>query len=131
MRGRQKCEFHGLRVRMMEEKSQLLTILQVSERLNIPKHTLRFWEKELNGLLVPLRTNGGQRRYTVQNLFVLEEIKKYRDSGYSIPEIVEKIGQSEKVEAQGTAKIEFLVNRVAEVVKAEVYNFLKSQKGEY
>ena len=118
------------RVRTMGEKSQIFTILQVSERLNIPKHTLRFWEKELNGLLVPFRTNGGQRRYTVPNLFVLEEIKKYRDGGYSIPEIVEKIGTSCKVQAPGTAEIDLLVNRVAEVVKTEVYNFLKSQKGE-
>ena len=118
------------RVRTMEEKGKLFSILQVSEKLNIPKHTLRFWEKELNGLVVPLRTNGGQRRYTAQNLFVLEEIKKYRDSGYSIPEIAEKIGQSCKVEPPGVANLELLVNRVAEVVKTEVYNFLKSQKRE-
>jgi DNA-binding transcriptional MerR regulator len=114
----------------MEEKGKLFSILQVSEKLNIPKHTLRFWEKELNGLVVPLRTNGGQRRYTVQNLFVLGEIKKYRDSGYSIPEIVEKIGQSGEVEAPGTAEIDLLVSRVSEVVRTEVYNFLRSQKGE-
>jgi len=114
----------------MDEKSQLFTILQVSERLNIPKHTLRFWEKELNGLVVPLRTNGGQRRYTVQNLSVLEEIKRHRDDGCSLAETVEEIKQSCKVETPGAAKLELLVNRVAEVVKTEVYNFLKSQKEE-
>ncbi|WP_369707420.1 MerR family transcriptional regulator [Desulfosarcina sp. BuS5] len=32
---------------------------QVSTKLNILKPTLRFWEKEFNGILVPLRTNGG------------------------------------------------------------------------
>jgi len=118
------------RVRTMEEKIQLFTILQISERLNIPKHTLRFWEKELNGLLVPLGTNGRQRRYTVQNLFILEEIKKYRDNGYSIPEIVKKIGQTCEVESPGTTKIDLLVNRVAELVKTEIFNFLRSQKRE-
>ena len=67
----------------MEKKNQLFSILQVSEKLNIPKHTLRFWEKEFSGLLVPLRTNGGQRRYTMENLLLLEEIKKCRDNGLS------------------------------------------------
>ncbi len=114
----------------MEEKIQLFTILQVSERLNIPKHTIRFWEKELNGLLVPLRTNGGQRRYTVQNLSVLEEVKRHRENGCGLADIVEEIRQSCKVEAPGAANLELLVNRVAEVVKTEVYNFLKSQKRE-
>jgi len=113
----------------MKEKSQLFTILQASERLNIPKHTLRFWEKELDGLLVPLRTNGGQRRYTVQNLVILEEIKKHRDNGCSLPEIVEKVSQTCQVENASLTKIELLVNRVTEVVRTEVYNFLKGEKG--
>lgn len=40
----------------MEEDNQLFTILQVSEKLEIPKHTLHFWKKELNGLVVPFFT---------------------------------------------------------------------------
>jgi DNA-binding transcriptional MerR regulator len=75
----------------MEENNQLFTILQVSERLKVPKPTLRFWEKELNGMVVPLRTHGGQRRYTAQNLLVLEEIKRCRENGLSLSEIVERI----------------------------------------
>jgi DNA-binding transcriptional MerR regulator len=113
----------------MEEKSQLFSISQVSERLNIPKHTLRFWEKELNGLVVALRTNGGQRRYTVPNLLILKEIKRYRDNGYGLPEIVEKINQNCKIEPPSPIKIELLMNRVAEVVRKEVYNFFKEEKG--
>ncbi len=112
----------------MEEKGQLFSILKVSEKLNIPKHTLRFWEKELNGLVVPLRTNGGQRRYTVHNLLILEEIKRHRDNGCSLPEIAEKVSRSYKVETPSLTKIELLVNRVAEVVRTEVYNFLKEEK---
>ena len=47
----------------MDQQEQLFTIQQLSKKLNIPKPTLRFWEKELEGIFVPLRTRGGQRRY--------------------------------------------------------------------
>lgn len=114
----------------MEGKNQLFTILEVSKKLNIPKHTLRFWEKELNGLLVPLRTNGGQRRYSAENLGVLEEIKKCRDNGLSLPKITEKISQRLQGEAPQPSRVDLLATRVAEAVKAEVYNFFKTEKDE-
>ncbi len=118
------------RWKVMGGKNQLLTILQVSEKLNIPKHTLRFWEKELNGLLVPLRTNGGQRRYSTENLGLLEEIKKCRDNGLSLTEINEKISQSLEGEASQPSKVDLLATRVAEAVRTEVYNFFKTEKDE-
>ncbi|MGA2956264.1 MAG: MerR family transcriptional regulator [Thermodesulfobacteriota bacterium] len=114
----------------MGGKNQLLTILQVSEKLNIPKHTLRFWEKELNGLLVPLRTNGGQRRYSTENLCLLEEIKRCRDNGLSLTEITEKIIQGFEGDAPQPSKVDLLATRVAEAVKTEVYNFFKTEKDE-
>jgi DNA-binding transcriptional MerR regulator len=113
----------------MEEKIQLLTILQVSEKLKVPKPTLRFWEKELNGVVVPLRTHGGQRRYTAQNLLVLEEIKRCRESGLSLSEIVEKIQPGGGMDEVPSSKIDLLATRVAEVVKKEVYSFFKKEKG--
>jgi DNA-binding transcriptional MerR regulator len=116
------------RVKTMEEKNQLFTILQVSEKLNVPPHTLRFWEKELNGLLVPLRTHGGQRRYTPQNLAVLEEVKRCRESGLSLPEIISRILSCGEGESLPSEKINLLASRVAEAVKTEVYNFFKIEK---
>jgi DNA-binding transcriptional MerR regulator len=113
----------------MEKTDQLFTILQVSEKLKVPKPTLRFWEKELNGLFVPLRTHGGQRRYTAQNLLVLEEIKRGRESGLSLPEIGERIHRTCEKEEVPSSKIDLLATRVAEVVKTEVYNFFKKDKG--
>ena len=112
----------------MEEKNQLFTILQVSEKLNVPPHTLRFWEKELNGLLVPLRTHGRQRRYTPQNLAVLEEVKKCRESGLSLSEIIARINSYKEGESLPSQKINLLATRVAEAVKTEVYNFFKIEK---
>jgi DNA-binding transcriptional MerR regulator len=112
----------------MEEKNQLLTILQASEKLRVPTHTLRFWEKELNGLLVPLRTHGGQRRYTLQNLVVLEEVKRCRESGLSLPEIIARINPCAEGESLPSQKVSLLASRVAEAVKTEVYNFFKIEK---
>ena len=112
----------------MEGKDQVFTILQVSERLKIPKHTLRFWEKELNGLVVPLRTSGGQRRYTIQNIEILEEVKRQRDIGLSLPQIIEKISQNHEVRDPGPVKIDLLAYRVAEVVRTEVYKFFDQEK---
>ncbi len=114
----------------MRGKNQLLTILQVSEKLNIPKHTLRFWEKELKGLLVPSRTNGGQRRYSTENLSLLEEIKKCRDNGLSLTEITEKISQDFEGEGSQPSRVDLLATRVAEAVKTEVYNFFKTENDE-
>jgi DNA-binding transcriptional MerR regulator len=113
----------------MEEKTHLLTILQVSEKLKVPKPTLRFWEKELSGVVVPLRTHGGQRRYTTQNVLVLEEIKRCRESGLSLPEIGERIHRGCEREEVPSSKIDLLATRVAEVVKTEVINFFKKDRG--
>ena len=113
---------------LMERKNQLLSILKVSKKLDIPKHTLRFWEKELNGLLVPLRTSGGQRRYTMENLSLLQEIKKCRDDGLTLAEIIEKFGQNDEGANPNHPTIELLATRVAQAVKTEVYNFLKTEK---
>jgi len=41
-------------------ENPLSSIQEVSTFLNVPKPTLRFWEKELDGILVPSRTRGGQ-----------------------------------------------------------------------
>ena len=112
----------------MEGRNQHLSILQVSQRLKIPKHTLRFWEKELDGLLVPLRTKGGQRRYTAENLAVLEDIKRYRNAGLGLPAIRGRIGHAYEVEDIQPIKIAILAARIAEAVKTEVYNFLKLEK---
>lgn len=112
----------------MKEKRRHFTISQVSERLKIPKHTLLFWEKELNGLLAPLRTLGGQRRYTIENILILEEIKRQRENGLTLTEVVEKLTQNSKIEGPIPGKIDLLAHRVALGVKTEVYNFFKNEK---
>ena len=111
------------------QENNLLTINQVSDLLNIPKPTLRFWEKELDGIIVPLRTNGGQRRYIPENISMIEKIKRMREEGMSLAEIKRRLTNSGKVSGDhsNSNRIDLLAERVAEVVKAEVSKFLEGE----
>ena len=71
----------------MDPNKLLLTIQQLSNRLKIPKPTLRFWEKELDGLIDPHRTEGGQRRYNHKHISIIEEVKRLRKNGIPLAEI--------------------------------------------
>lgn len=120
----------------MNQKEQLHTIQQISTKLNIPKPTLRFWEKEFEGILLPLRTNGGQRRYTSEHVSIIEKIKMLKKTGLTLDEIKRKLGkgQMSKTESRSsgdgrTDGIDHLSERVAEVVKMEVLRFFQREAG--
>jgi len=105
------------------------SIQEVSTRANISKHTLRFWEKALNGIIVPLRTEGGQRRYTSYHLLIIEEIKRLKRKGLSLLDI-KRILDNRKEETgkiDDKDKINLLANQIAEVVKSTLYDFLKKE----
>ncbi len=106
----------------MKQQELFYTIQQLSKKLEIPKPTLRFWEKELCGHIKPLRTRGGQRRYTSEHVAIIEEIKKLREEGASLVEIKRNLGNGNKGEFP-PGDIDLFAQRVAEVVKKEVYNF--------
>ena len=52
---------------------KLYSISQVNALTGVPKPTLRFWEKEFEDFLEPLRTAGNQRRYDEE---AIENIKR-------------------------------------------------------
>ncbi|RKY85531.1 MerR family transcriptional regulator, partial [candidate division KSB1 bacterium] len=52
----------------------MLSIGEVSKLTGISPYTLRYWEKEFNGILEPKRTKGGQRRYSKSCLRIIDEI---------------------------------------------------------
>ncbi len=78
----------------MNQKEQFHSIQQLSTKLNISKTTLRFWEKEFEGILLPLRTNGGQRRYTPEHVSIIGEIKMLKKAGLSLAKIKIMLGNS-------------------------------------
>jgi DNA-binding transcriptional MerR regulator len=114
----------------MEQSFQKLTIQEVSERLNISKHTLRFWEKELDGIIVPLRTKGGQRRYTLEHLFIIEEVKKLKRKGMSLLGIKKKLNGIHGDEAGETdhQEVDMLANQIAEIVRRAVCSYFEGEK---
>ena len=110
----------------MSEHQQLFTIQEVSRKLDIPKSTLRFWEKEFDGILSPVRTRGGQRRYTEEHLNVLSRIFRLKKGGMSLNEVKNSFirRQQERSNNSRSASSSILADRVARLVKEEVYKFL-------
>jgi DNA-binding transcriptional MerR regulator len=111
----------------MNNENSLMTIEAVSRQLRIPKHTLRFWEKEFEGILIPSRTPGGQRRYTLENIVRIEEINRLRRNGRGLSEIKRRLIASDQGTRTGSDRIDLLASRVAEVVKAEVSQFFQKE----
>ncbi|MCX6640084.1 MAG: MerR family transcriptional regulator [bacterium] len=52
----------------------LYSIAQVNAITGVAKPTIRFWEKEFQEFLRPLRTQGNQRRYSRDDIDVIEKI---------------------------------------------------------
>lgn len=109
-------------------EKELLTISEVSERLKIPRHTLRFWEREFGDFLTPQRTKGGQRRFSPQHITVIEGIKRQREKGMNLSEIKREFANSAEEGLGQESEIDRLANRVAEVVKTEVFHFFEMER---
>jgi DNA-binding transcriptional MerR regulator len=53
-----------------------LTIGDVAKMCDVPAYTIRYWEKEFNDYLAPVRTIGKQRRYTDDHIRQVLHLKK-------------------------------------------------------
>ena len=68
----------------MSEISSYYTISNVSKKLKIPPHVLRFWEKKFN-FVRPKKSETGRRYYSNQDIVNLEIIKDLlHEKGYTI-----------------------------------------------
>lgn len=54
----------------------MLTIDQVSQLTGVRKSTLRYWEKSYEEFLRPSRTQSNRRTYTMEDLDVVQAIKR-------------------------------------------------------
>ncbi|MBW2340016.1 MAG: MerR family transcriptional regulator [Deltaproteobacteria bacterium] len=106
-----------------------MSIQQVSLELRIPKPTLRFWEREFEGILLPLRTQGGQRRYTSEHVSIIKGIKELRGKGMPLAEIKKELNNRDQASRThlNPSRIDSLANRLAEVVSDEVYSFFQRE----
>lgn len=65
--------------------SQAVSISVASQITGVEIHTLRYWEKEFEEFLGPIRTSGGQRRYRPEDIQTVFTIKRLlRDEMFSI-----------------------------------------------
>lgn len=61
----------------MEDKEYFSSINEVSKRLSVPAHTLRYWEKQFPVAIKPTTGAGGRRYYrseTVDRLIVIKDL---------------------------------------------------------
>jgi len=72
-------------IRRNGKTDQAVSISAASSITGVEVHTLRYWEREFEEFLNPLRTDGGQRRYRpndIQTVFLLKRL--LREEMFSI-----------------------------------------------
>jgi DNA-binding transcriptional MerR regulator len=78
---------------------KLFSIGQVNAITGIPKPTIRYWEKEFEDFLEPLRTTGNQRRYDEGTIADLEKVNYLvKVQGYTIEGARRKLDLLRKIE---------------------------------
>ena len=72
------------------------TIREVAEMMELPEHTLRFWEKEIPSLK-PKKTGGGVRQYTQRDIDLVRLIHHLvKEQGLTIKAARERLRTSRK-----------------------------------
>jgi DNA-binding transcriptional MerR regulator len=118
-----------VKIKMMND----LTIQEVSDRLELPKSTLRYWEKELEDHIKPNRTPGGQRRYDKGHIAFFERVRAMKNSGLTLSKIKRALAcpppdDKTPMDPSGDASIDLLAQRIADLVKREVSIFLSNDR---
>ena len=82
----------------MVETSSYYTISNVSKKLKIPPHVLRFWEKRFN-FIKPKKSQTGRRYYSNQDIVKLEVIQDLlHNKGYTITGAINYMKNSSELE---------------------------------
>jgi DNA-binding transcriptional MerR regulator len=80
---------------------KLYSIGQVHAITGIPKPTIRYWEREFETYLEPLRTTGNQRRYDDKSIADLEKINYLvKVQGYTLDGAKRKLEMLRKVDVE-------------------------------
>ncbi len=106
----------------------LFTIGDISKSLNLPASTLRYWENVFTGLIHPVRTEGGQRRYSEKDFRSFQEIKKYKENGYSLNLIKIKFGENHQLKSiDKNENIHKLADEIGLIVRNEIIRVLSEK----
>lgn len=106
------------------------TIQQAGRKVDVSTHTLRYWEKALNGIVMPLRTQGGQRRYTGEHILILEEIKRLKRKGLTLHQIRTELtpGPDGQQTAPDPMAVNHLADHIAETVRSIIQRFFQANR---
>lgn len=109
-----------------------MSIQEVSDRTGLPKSTLRYWEKELSQYISPMRTPGGQRRYSIDHIQMFQKVQMLKQQGNKISEIKQIFELQNNTVADDKVSVkdfvELFTQRIAELVSKEVSCFLSNYK---
>ncbi len=95
----------------------LYSISQVNALTGVPKSTIRFWEKEFDEFLIPLRTAGNQRRYDIKTVEVIGRINQLVNSeGYTLEGARRKMNDLEKPQDNSGNNSKAQLNELAETM---------------
>ena len=82
-------------------------INEVAKRLDLPAHTLRYWEKQFGGAIKTTTGSGGRRYYRPEVIEKLETIKSLLyDRGMTIAGVKKMIHTGEFSDVENVAPIE-------------------------
>ena len=82
----------------MSEISSYYTISNVSKKLKVPTHVLRFWEKKFN-FIKPKKNQTGRRYYSNQDIVNLEIIKDLlHNKGYTISGAIKHMKNNDQLD---------------------------------
>ncbi len=100
----------------MSDISSYYTISNVSKKLKIPPHVLRFWEKKFN-FIKPKKSETGRRYYSNQDIINLEIIKDLlHEKGYTISGAIKYMKNSNNLDDNNLEKFksnsQSLINKI-------------------
>ncbi|WEG08574.1 MerR family transcriptional regulator [Microbacterium horticulturae] len=101
--------------RRPDENAPIFAIAAAAELSGMHPQTLRQYDRM--GLVVPARTKGGSRRYSLRHVAQLREVSKMSAAGMSLPAIVRILELEEHVR-----ELHMRVQLLEERVRAEVEN---------
>lgn len=99
----------------LDENSPILAIAAAAELAGMHPQTLRQYDRI--GLVVPARTQGGSRRYSIRHVQQLREVARMSAEGVSLPAIARIIALEERVR-----ELHFRVRDLEARMQAELQN---------
>ena len=90
-----------------------MTIKEVEQRLDVPRATVRFYEKE--GLLSPTRSENGYREYSEEDVVLLKKIIIFRKLGFAVSDIEDVLDGAKPMSEALKSNIENLTWQMQEL----------------